>query len=77
LAAILHLKQATPPTGKKPMSDPLDNFLSAAAQALDLPLEEAWKPAVKANLAVTLKQAALVTEFALPDEAEPAPVFRA
>jgi hypothetical protein len=59
------------------MSDPLDDFLNAAAKALDLPLEEAWKPAVKANLAVTLKHAALVTEFALPDEAEPAPVFRA
>ena len=59
------------------MSDPLDDFLNAAAQALDLPLEEAWKPAVKANLAVTLQHAALVAEFPLPDEAEPAPVFRA
>jgi 1-carboxybiuret hydrolase subunit AtzG-like len=59
------------------MTDPLDAFIVAAAQALDLPLQEAWKPAVKANLAVTLKHAALVAEFALPDEAEPAPVFRA
>ena len=32
---------------------------------------------MKANLAVTLKHAALVAEFALPDEAEPAPMFRA
>ena len=59
------------------MSDPLDDFILAAAKALDLPLQEAWQPAVKANLAVTLKHAALVGEFALPDEAEPAPVFRA
>jgi 1-carboxybiuret hydrolase subunit AtzG-like len=42
-----------------------------------LPLEEAWKPAVKTNLAVTLKHAATVAEFKLPDEAEPAPVFKA
>ena len=34
-------------------------------------------PAVRANLRVTLAQAALVGEFALPDEAEPAPVFKA
>jgi hypothetical protein len=58
-------------------TDPLDDFILAAAKALDLPLEAAWQPAVKANLAVTLQQAALVAEFALPDEAEPAPVFRA
>ena len=59
------------------MSDPLDDFIDAAALALELPLEPAWRPAVKANLLVTLHQAALVTEFALPDDAEPAPVFRA
>ena len=58
-------------------TDPLDDFISAAAKALDLPLEPAWQLAVEANLAVTLKHAALVAEFELPDEAEPAPVFRA
>ena len=57
--------------------DKLDDFITAAAAALDLPLEAAWKPAVKANLEVTLKHAALVAEFALPDEAEPAPIFKA
>ena len=36
-----------------------------------------WQPAVKANLEVTLKHAALVAEFELPDDAEPAPVFTA
>jgi hypothetical protein len=56
---------------------PLDEFIVAAAAALDLPLEEAWKPAVKANLEVTLRHATTVTEFKLPDDAEPAPVFRA
>jgi hypothetical protein len=57
--------------------DPLDSYIDAAAQALGLPLDDAWKPAVKANLEVTLKHAALVESFKLPDETEPAPVFRA
>ena len=58
-------------------ADPLDDFIAAAAAALDLPLEPAWQPSVKANLAVTLRLGALVAEFPLPDDAEPAPVFRA
>ena len=57
--------------------DPLDDFIDAAARALDLPLEPAWRPVVKANLLVTLRQAGLVAELALPDDTEPAPVFRA
>jgi hypothetical protein len=57
--------------------DPLDDFLLAAARSLDLKIDPAWLPMVRANLQVTLAQAALVGEFALPDDAEPAPVFRA
>ena len=57
--------------------DPLDDFIAAAARALVLPLEPEWQAAVKANLDVTLKHAAVVAEFPLPDEAEPAPVFKA
>ncbi|HZN31240.1 MAG TPA: DUF4089 domain-containing protein [Xanthobacteraceae bacterium] len=49
--------------------------MDAAAIALDLPVEPAWKPAVKANLAVTLRFATLYAAFPLPDDAEPAPVF--
>ena len=59
------------------MADPLDDFIVAAAAALDLPLEPSWRGAIKANLAVTLKHAALVAEFPLPDEAEPAPIYKA
>jgi len=59
------------------MNEPLDDFIDAAARTLDLPLESQWRAAVKANLQVTLRQGALVAEFALPDDAEPAPVFRA
>ena len=57
------------------LSDPLDSFIEAAAKALDLPLEPAWRPAVKTNLQVILAQAALFAEFAFPEEAEPAPIF--
>ncbi|MBV9560038.1 MAG: DUF4089 domain-containing protein [Bradyrhizobium sp.] len=59
------------------VSDSLDAYIDAVAEALALPLEEAWKPAVRANLDVSLRLARLVDEFALPDETEPASVFTA
>ena len=55
----------------------LEQLIDAAAEALGVPLEPEWKPAVKANLAVTLRLGALVSELELPDEAEPALVFKA
>jgi Protein of unknown function (DUF4089) len=57
--------------------DHVDSYIDATAEMLSLPVEPAWKPAVKANLLVNLRLAAAVVEFALPDEAEPAPVFKA
>ena len=57
--------------------DPLDDFIDAAARALALPVEPDWRPAVAANLRVTLEHAASVEAFALADDAEPAPVFKA
>ena len=61
------------------MPDPasLDDYIAAAARVLDLPIDPAWQPAVRANLELTLRLAAVVAEFPLPDEAEPAPVFEA
>jgi hypothetical protein len=59
------------------MADSLDDFIATAAKALDLPLLSEWQGAIKANLAVTLKLANSVAEFALPDEAEQAPIFKA
>jgi len=59
------------------MAEPLDDYIDAVAKALALPVEEAWRPAIRANLDVSLRLARLVDEFALPDEAEPAPVFTA
>ena len=58
-------------------ADPLDAYIDAVSNALALRIEEAWKPAVKANLDVSLRLARLVDEFVLPDEAEPASVFAA
>jgi hypothetical protein len=55
----------------------LDQFIEAAARALSLPIEPEWKAANRANLEMSLKHAALVDEFPLPDDAEPAPVFKA
>ncbi len=61
----------------EPETDDLDLYIDAAARALGIPVEPEWKPAIKANMQVTLRLAALVEEFVLPDEAEPAPVFEA
>ena len=58
-------------------ADPLDEYLDAVARALALPIDEAWRPAVKANLEFSLRIARLVDEFKLPDEIEPASVFAA
>ncbi len=58
-------------------SDHLDSYIDSAAQMLGLPLEPEWKAAVRANLEVTLKLAAIVGGKELPDDAEPAPVYQA
>jgi hypothetical protein len=58
-------------------ADPLDDYIDAVAKALALTIEEGGKPAVKANLELSLRMARLVDEFALSDGAEPASVFAA
>ena len=59
------------------VSDSLDDYIDAVGTALGLAVEGAWKPAVRANLEVSLRLARLVDEFSLPDETEPASVFAA
>jgi hypothetical protein len=59
------------------VNDPLNDYIDAVASALALPIDPAWKPAVRANLEVTFRLARLVDEFPLPDESEPASVFAA
>jgi len=58
-------------------ADPLDGLITAGAKALDLSFDPAWTPAVRTHLRVTLAHGAKVAGFGLPDEAEPAPVFKA
>jgi hypothetical protein len=58
-------------------ADPLDDYIDAVAKALALPIDDAWKPAVRANLEVSLRLARLVDEFALSDETESASVYSA
>ena len=58
-------------------TDPLDDYIDAVAKALALPIDAAWKPAIRATLDVTLKMARMVQEFPLPDEIEPASIYEA
>jgi len=57
--------------------DSLDDYIDAASKLLRLPVKDAWKPAVKANLEVSMRLARMVDEFEFSDEAEPASVFTA
>jgi hypothetical protein len=68
-------KPAKPAEPPKP--DPLDAFIVAAARTLGLKIAKGWMPAVRSNLAVTLRHARSVESLELPDDAEPAPVYRA
>ena len=58
-------------------AEPLDDYIDAVSKALRLPVEDAWRPSVRANLDVSLRLARLVDEFVLPDETEPASVYSA
>ena len=57
--------------------DSLDDYIDATSKLLRLPVKEAWMPAVRANLEVSMRLARLVDEFEFSDEAEPASVFTA
>jgi hypothetical protein len=55
----------------------LDAFIDASSVVLGLTIVPEWRAAVRANLAITFRLGAVVEEFELSDEAEPAPVFAA
>ena len=57
--------------------DSLDDYIDAASKLLRLPVKDAWKPAVRANLEVSMRLARMVDEVEFSDEAEPASVFTA
>jgi len=52
-------------------------MVAASARALGLTLDPAWHRSVAVNLRLILRFGALVDEFALPDDTEPASVFHA
>jgi hypothetical protein len=62
---------------KAKRKDPIGALVTANAQALGLTLDPAWHKSIAFNLRLILRHVALVDEFALPDDAEPAPVFHA
>ena len=59
------------------MADHLDAYIDAVAHAMGLPLEDSWRPAVRANLEVSQRLARLVDEFPLPDDTESAAIYGA
>jgi hypothetical protein len=58
-------------------TDPLDALIDAGTALLGIPIADTWRETIRLHLEVSLGHAANVEGFALPDEAEPAPVFRA
>jgi hypothetical protein len=69
---------ARPRPGKRAKkADTVETLVAASAQALALPIDPAWRGSIRRNLQLLLAHATLVDEFSLPDETEPAPVFRA
>ena len=57
--------------------DQLDDAIAAGAHMLGLTIDPAWLPSVRANLEVSLRLGKLVDEFPLPDDHEPASIFKA
>ena len=62
---------------KPPKANNVFVLVEANAQALNLNIKPAWRPGVGFNLGLIMRHAALIDEFALSDEAEIAPVYRA
>jgi hypothetical protein len=60
------------------MADPIDleAYVDAAAELVGMPLDPAHRPGVVLNLGRIAQMAALVMEFPLPDDTEPAPVYQ-
>jgi hypothetical protein len=57
--------------------DQLNTAIAASAHVLGITIEPAWLPSVRANLEVSLRLGKLVDEFPLPDDHEPASIFKA
>ncbi len=60
-----------------PAPDDLDAIIDAGTAMLELSVQPEWRAAIRTHLAISLRLARVVDAFALPDDAEPAPVFEA
>jgi hypothetical protein len=69
-------KPSAKPSRRQKPND-LTVLAAAGIKMLDLPVEPAWHAAIVFNLQLLFKHAAFVDAFALADETEPGPVFRA
>jgi hypothetical protein len=69
-------RRSRPPAATK-APDAIDTLVTANAKALGLTITPAWHKGVAFNLRLILQLGALVDDFKLPDDAEPAPVFHA
>ncbi len=65
------------PAPRPPQPDPLGAMAAASAKTLGISVDPAWQKDVVFNMRLIMRHAARIDEFSLPDEAEPAPVFRA
>lgn len=57
------------------MPSDIDAYIDAIASALDLTIDPAWRPAIKANVEFTMAMARLVDDFKLSDVSEAAPIY--
>jgi hypothetical protein len=57
------------------MSLKIEAYIDAIVSTLDLRIEPEWRPAIKANVEVTIAMGRLVDDFKLSDVSEPAPVY--
>lgn len=57
------------------MHKDIDAYIDAMASILDLHIDPAWRPAIKANIAMTMAMARIVDDFKLPDSSEPAGIY--
>lgn len=61
---------------ESPTPEELGAYVDEAAKRIGLPIAPEHRPGVIQFTGILLGHAALVTEFSLPDDVEPAPVFR-
>jgi hypothetical protein len=72
-----HARRKAATASPTPARRPVDDLVDAGTLALGLRLDPDQRAGVTANLDLILRQASLLMDFPLPDECEPAPIFRA